>query len=285
MITAADLLAPAGAALATGFVAGYFAYTLGGAEGLAPALLRPRQVGMAAALGLSSLGLSLRPGPLSAGSTAITTLALAYAWKRQWLYPSPGPRAERLHAALPDDTTLLVLPGARALPLGWVRRHRVIQCQELSIVQCGIARSLAVLRSPGGRPMFHLLPHATGFFVSDGQGEWDGVDGAPRRGSEPLQRLPAQVTSLARFRSKMPEGTLFGPPGDEAISAPPPQRPRVPGARGIEDAMGWGYVDEAGWHPAADHDSEASFPEGDPPTFSRYFLSRWAARRRGLPGA
>jgi hypothetical protein len=288
-------LAVGGACFAVLMNITYIAYTIGGVSVLAPLLGRVRRGLIAVAVASATLGASITPAASTMAAGAIAILASIYAWRRQWLVPQPCVDASvTIHARLDDDAMVLILPDGNALPLDWIRSQRIICSGDYWVVHCRIARSLALFNRPAGAaPPRPTLPHATGFYIGEQTGEWDGVDGTPRAGARDLLRRSVVLSSCADWRRAYPSRLLLGPPAGARFRSTPTPTPRVAGARGIDGAMDWGVVEGGRWRPVGDdgHRLETPYDRGlegvataigDAPT---YYLSRWAARRRTIPGA
>lgn len=257
-------------------MAAYWGYTLGGLDPLAPLLGRPRQIAVGAGTGLALLGLGLDGGLPTGLAFAVPALALAaYSVRNQWLLPRSAPVFGVGAAGLPPDDLVVVLPSGDALSVRWAARLRTVRCGDALVVHCGLARSLTVYAAPDGPPLAAVLPHRAGFDVGSERGRWDGVDGAARDGGRPLERLPSTLCSHRRWTERWPDRGLYGPPTAEPAPPPLERTPRVPGARGVQDAMRWGRVDGDVWTPLREGDR-------DPRSPADYHLARWAAQSRGL---
>ena len=271
-------VAIAGAILASGAVAAYWAYTLAGVTALMPVLRRPRQL----AVGLASVLLVAGALPLDGGRMDGVALGLAavglalvkYAVDRQWLLPRPAAAFEPTAASPAAGSLVAVLDSGDAVPLAHLARVRTASVGEMVIVHCALAQSLAGFRTPPGGPVAAVLPHGSGFFVGNAAGTWDGVDGRGRAGVADLEPVPIGLMSVGAWRQRHPAGRLLAPVGDPPMPADRARRAMVPGARGVPEGGSLGWVVDGGWSPIEQP------PRREPgPGFC---LARWAAVRRGL---
>lgn len=253
-------------------VVGYWAYTLGGVDALAPLMRQTRQ--RVVALGCLLSGLALLGDGLSlmgAGPVVIAAPLMAYAVRRQWLFPKTAPRLASTEMMPRPEDLVAVLPDGNAVALRWLAKLRTARVENLLLVHCGLSRSLAAFRAPSG-DVAAVLPHPTGFLIGTRTRTWDGVDGLATDGGSSLEAVPIRLMTQAAWRLRWPSAGLMAPVG--ATSLPPidSRFPRLPGARGVPDPLAWGRVSAGRW--------EAHDPSSDEQ--AGRFLARWAALRRGL---
>jgi hypothetical protein len=291
----AHALAVGGACVAVLMNITYIAYTIGGVSSLAPLLGRRRRGLIAVAAASATFGAIIAPAASTMAAVAIAIIGSAYAWRRQWLVPWPGIDASSLvHTRLDNDAMVVILPDGDALPLDWIRSQRTICSGNYWLVHCGIARSLALFDRPAGSgPPLAILPHATGFYIGERTDEWDGVDGTPRAGTRELVRRSVVLNSCGDWRRLYPSRQLLGTSRQALLRPALSPTPRVAGARGIDGAMDWGVVEGGSWRPVDDngHRVETGYDRGLGGACTMigdarsYYLARWAARRRSIPGA
>ncbi len=250
----------AGVGLVASGTAAYLAYTLAGRDELAPYLHNRRRAAMGAGLLLTAVGVIEAPHrPSSWLALGIAGGLVTYAVRRQWLL---GHRARVYRSAQPLPAGgrgwAVVLPDGFGVRLREAALDRVVVAGQWMLVHCGLARSVAVFQAPRV-PVVATLPHPSGFWLDVGGARVDGVDGSPTL-------TPVPVT-LCRVEDDAAPKRYYSYRDDHELPSSP--RPRVPGARGVEDAMRFGVVREGRW--AALDGGEASL-----------HLSRWAAKVRGL---
>jgi len=289
-------LVVSGVGLAVLLVGLYWLYTLQGLRLLGPLVSPPaRKVGFAiAALQSFAWGPVLSMYALSGGRDGDVGLlagwllgppvlvgaAIWYALKRQWLEPRPAAPLSAFAGHPGKDALVAVLPGGEAVGLAWMRRSRTATVGDLCVVHCGVARSLAAIVGAGAAPKA-WMPHASGFSVRSGGIHWDGVDGTGLVDPASMARAPVGLCTFEAWRAAYPDARLLRP---EPFAAPRPARNVVvAGAREVADAMRWGVVEDGAWRALSDADLAVCPDVGDSAP-RRYYLSRWAARVRGLLG-
>ncbi len=235
------------------------------AAALRPLLGWPRRVALLAGGGfaLGAVVASPQGTPLLAGLAA--ALGLRHASRRQWAF---GLRA---HAAaprddVPDDAPVVLLPDGRAVPVAWLHAARLVRLDDVLLVGCSLAGSVAAFEVPPGGPVLVLHPLAVGFAIG-GRRRWSGVTGEALDGGVDLTPVDLALGPARGATSRLG-------PASGALPSPSSRRVRIPGAD-AEDATDVGLVAGGVW-------SAAPFPEGPAP---RRYLARWAARVAGLPGA
>ena len=263
-----------GLALVGTGVAVYWGYTLAGVDALGRYLKFPRRWLMTTGALLSL-----------AGGVAVGSLGLilySYAVRRQWLFPRPAARFVPIPDTLENGEVVAVLAGGEAVALRWASKKRTLCVEGQTLVHCGLARSVTAFE--GNDPkLAAVLPHATGFEISNGRGLWDGVDGRSLVGGSPRQRVPVMVCTAAVWRNVFPSGRHFGPAGSETLPPAAHRQPRVPGARGVEDPLAWGVVREGRWFAVSlEAPGSGEAPVSAPAPEAAYYLGRWAAIARGL---
>ncbi|MFT5430545.1 MAG: hypothetical protein ACI9OJ_001220 [Myxococcota bacterium] len=260
----------AGAAMVGTSVTGYWAYTLLGVDGLAPWMLKPRRRLALAGAGLSGVSLVGLPSVTVAGGATVAAGLLAYSARNQWLFPKVATRLKPSRRTWSPDELVAVVNGA-AIPVRWASKLRTVQVNGVLVVHCGLARSLVAFDDPG-TPLGAVLPHPTGFDIAalDNMSQrFDGVDGRSYGGVD----LKRRAIRLTRLRDA-PGAVVVAPASDSGPPAPHRRTPRLPGARGIANARDWGIVEGGVW---------TAVEIGNAPTSDDgYYLSRWAAIRRGL---
>ncbi|HCP47778.1 MAG TPA: hypothetical protein DIU15_17185 [Deltaproteobacteria bacterium] len=282
------------------WVALYWAYTLLGAEFIAPWLGARRRTAFSAGLVLLSVGiLFVRQtrgveGLLDPGTVIPSFLGLLcffYARKNQWLVPRPAAQlvADQSGATVCD--LVAVLANGHAVPLAVMRRARTAVTSDLLIVHCGLSRSLAAFHRPQQERPAAILPHPTGFTVGVDGRRWDGVDGRASVGETDLQPRWIGLCSQAAWRDRHPHGELLVPEGAGPGGLTRADRtPLVPGARSVDDPSCWGRVSDGRWLALSDADLERC-PAPQPGSSPTRYIARWAATQRnlklgdGTPGA
>jgi hypothetical protein len=272
-----------GAAIVIAWVAAYVAYTLGELTRLQKPLLHLRRPGVAAGLGLALVGMVLEIGMCSSVRfhhfvpLVLAVTAAAYAWRRQWLLPRHAPVLVAAEGTMELSTQELVavLAGGAAVPLRLLAHLRTARVADRLVVHCALARSLTVFDSPVD-PVAAVLPHATGFFVGSKGRLWDGVDGSAHDRGPPLRRCPVGLSTYASWRQTFPEGALYLQGLGRSLPNHPLLFP-VSAERSAPGAMDWGTVEHGVWVPAALDLCPDPAAAGD-----RYYLARWAAKRRGM---
>ena len=273
-----------GAGLVGAGVAGYWAYTLGGVERLRPLLRRYRRGVMRAGLVVSGAGLLDPTSTVAAVVPFGAAGALyAYAARNQWLHPRPAPALVETRMVLPDYALVAVMPGGGAIPLRWAARLRTVRAGAWTLVHCGLARSVAVFRSPAAGPVAATLPHSTGFEIGAGSGIWDGVDGRSLDSGPDLVAAPVALCTSAAWHAAFPAEPVWAPSAHAPLPPRYSRRPLVPGARDVADPNRWGTAIDGAWTALADHELGVCPPHaGSTEGPAVAYLGRWAARRRGM---
>ena len=273
-------------------VVAYWLYTLFGVSFLEP-LIQSRVRRIIVFMGVMAASASLALEALqsvvalpieSLLPTLGAVISAAYAIRKQWLIPNHAPRFEPCSVKLDPMTLLAVLGDGSAVPLSWLRTHRTVRVGSVMIVHCGIARSLTAY-SAGEVPhdVAAVLPHGSGFLIGNGTRRWDGVNGKALWGGEDLKRLPLSLCRASAWQGDVASNVLYGPAGKPPRVSSKNPTPRVPGARGVENAAQWGRVlFEERWEPVTDEELMRYQPEQssrDNP--ASFYLARWAAIARG----
>ncbi len=222
------------------------------------------------------------PWPVAAAlSVLLVGLPFAFALQRQWLVPRRAARNAIAPVPPSDDELVAVLPNGRAVAVVWLERPRTVIIDRWCLVHCGLARSLSVFTSPAAARPRAWLPHRSGFWVRGPTSLWDGVDGRDKAGKPAVERQPVGLCTHAAWQAAHPDARLLRPL--PFVEPRPPRKVLVKGARGVVDAMRWGVVEHDTWRPLTDADL-AICPDVSDSAPPRYYLARWAARVRGLPG-
>lgn len=276
-----------GALLGAALVAAYYVFALGHAPSLERWLRAPRRVAFTAALVLSSAPLAApatSPGFAARAAPSLIVLAcLSFASWRQWLWPRPARAAAALGDALDGAALVAVVPGGDALSIDALARRRALRVGPWTVVHCSLARSLSVFRSSSAPALLSpSLPLASGFEVTAGGRRWDGADGRARDGGAHLVRGGIALCTHAAWRQAFPRATLHGDRSAAAIRADRVPVPRVQAARGVAEPMELGVVRAGTWVPLSPHELERCPSWAGAAIGDEVYLSRWAARARGL---
>ncbi len=273
-------------------VVAYWLYTLGGVHFLEP-LIQSRVRRIVVFMGVMAASASLALEALQSVvalpmESLLPTLGAvvfaAYAIRKQWLIPTHAPRFEPCNLALDPKTLLAVLGDGSAVPVSWLRTYRTVRVGSVMIVHCGIARSLtAYAAGELSHDVAAVLPHSSGFLIGNASHRWDGVNGKALWGGDDLNTLPITLCRASAWQGDVASKVLYGPAGKSPRVYTKERTPRVPGVRGVENAVQWGRVlFEQRWVPLSEEDLMRCTPErpfGDNP--ASFYLSRWAAMVRG----
>ena len=252
----------------------FWVFTLMGQQWLRPIMGRVRvwllAMGMATVYGVAVI----EPSTTVMLALLVVAVISSYVFRNQWVVARVAPQLRSGALSPGDEALVVVLPDNNAVTLAVVAKARTIAYNKLLLVHCGLSRSIALFEVDNPEHWYALIPHQSGFEISNGTGRWDGVDGSCLHGGEDLPRRVLGLCDYADWVRANPQATLLSI--DDRV---PPERStrvmRLPGARKVSDAMDWGcVVNSDSWQPM-----EESRRVGG--RFD-YVLSRWAAVSRGL---
>jgi len=261
---------------------GYWCLTLLGFRFLAPLMTTVRQAALSiGTIGLVAALILAEPGERPFLRILLLVIGLAgtlYAVRNQWLVPRDAVELEASKLEPEADALVAILPGGEAVCLSVLSRARTAFRGKTLLVHCGLARSLAAFTRPEGSRPAAILPHATGFDISDGEQRWDGVDGRSLSGGTDLELQPLTLCRYSTWRAAHSLGALLAPIGQGSLPPTHDRKPRVPGAAGVQSPLAWGIVGDKQWEEL----SEAELAESAETVEPRRYLGRWAALARGL---